>query len=295
MHRFTSLSSSVVATLVAVGLAGCFGNGLGIFDSEPLVDEYTGFDQEIRGNYALGSPVTFEANLDDGMSGTVDIQVPEQFTVVERGSDSVSTTAAAAGRGEVTISLDGDRLGRYDTRVAPVERLEFRRVFNYSNREDYDDTQVFHTSAVAEVVVDFYAADGTRLYGRSITDVPASPDWRVRSTSNNDRVELLSRLDGVYEIPLSVNGVEVASVAFERVEAVETFDIRLETDGDLRTVRAVATDGSGRPVIVAPNWSVDGDEVDALAPLEFIGIGAEGGSVEASLGDETLALRVPAR
>lgn len=285
-----SLSFSL--TLTALALSGCLGDGLDLFDSEPLVDEYTGFDQEIRGNYALGSPVTFEANLDDGMSGEVDIQVPEQFTVVERGADFVSTTADSAGTGEVVIRLDGDTLGRYDTRVAAVERLEFRRVFNGLSREDYDETRVFHPSAPAEVVVDFYG-EGRRLFGRSITTVPASEDWRVETTSNNDRIHLDSRLAGVYEIPVTVNGVEVGQVAFERVEVVSTFELRLVTDGDIRHVRTVVNDAEGRLVIAAPRWSVDGSPVDSIYPLETLGIGEDGGLVEATLDGETRSLMVP--
>lgn len=286
MIRNASLALALLA-------AGCFGDGLDLFDSEPLVDEYTGFDQEIRGQYALGAPVTFEAELEDGASGEVAIQLPAQFDVVERGPDSVGTVAARAGRGEVTISLDGERLGRYDTEVAAVERVELRRVFNGLSREDYDEARIFHSSAPAEVVVDFYGDPG-RLYGRGITSVPASEDWAVETTANNDRVTLLSRLAGVYEIPISVNGVEVGQVTFERVEAVASFELELERDGDVRTVRAVATDAAGRPVIVAPRWTVDGSRVDGVAPLEHIGIGEEGGVVEATLDESTVMLIVPA-
>jgi len=285
-------SRMLCLALAALSLAGCFGGGLDIFDSEPLVDEYTGFDQEIRGNYALGAPVTFEADLDDGMTGDVDIQVPGQFTVVERGADFVSTTADSVGTGEVTIRLDGDRIGRYDTRVAPVERVEFRRVFNGLSREDYDEARIFHPSAPVEVVVDFYG-EGRRLYGRSVTTVPESEDWRVETTSNNDRVHLLNRLAGVYEVPVSVNGVEVGQVTFERVEEAATFELRLRTEGDLRSVVPVVEDAAGRPVIAAPDWSVNGSPVDTLFPLESIGVGEEGGLVEATLDGETRSLMVP--
>ncbi len=287
-------TTSSLSLFLLLSLTGCFGEGgLGIFDSEPLLDEYTGFDQRIRGNYAQGSPVTFRANLEEGMTGEVDIQVPEQFTVLERGADSVSTTADGLGTGEVVIRLDGDTLGRYDTRVAAVDRLEFRRVVNGASREAYDTTQVFYGTVTVEVVVDFYG-DDRRLYGRSITTVPASEDWTVRTTGNNDRITLLNRLAGLYEIPVSVGGAEVGSVAFERVDAVATFDLRLERDGDLRTVHAVATDASGRSVVVAPDWSVDGNPREGFEPLEYIGIGEEGGLVEAELDGEIASLSVPA-
>ncbi len=290
MHRFTSPLSFTFLSFAVV--AGCFGNGLGIFDSEPLVDEYTGFEQSIRGNYALGAPVRFQAELEDDMSGTVAIEVPDQFTVVERGADFVSTIAETAGRGQVTLTLDGDRLGRYDTRVAAVDRLAFRRVYNWASRESYDRARVFHRSAPAEVVVDFYAGD-TRLYGRAITTAPDSEDWSVRTTTNNDRVELLSRLAGVYEIPLSVNGEAVGQVTFERVEEVASFEINVQGPDDVRSVRASGTDAEGRPVIVAPSWTVDGSPVTGLSPLESIGIGDEGGLVEATLDGETVTLSVP--
>lgn len=286
MNRITLLCFALFALL------GCFGTGLGIFDSEPLEDEYTGFEQSIRGNYALGSPVTFQADLEEGSTGTIEILVPEQFTVLERGDDFVSTIAETAGRGQVELTLDGDRLGRYDTRVAAVDRLQFRRVYNWGSREPYDDVRVFHASAPAEVVVDFYAGS-TRLFGRGITSAPASEDWSVRTTTNNDRVELLTRLAGVYEVPLTVNDVEVGQVTFERVEEVASFDIRLEGPDDVRSVRAYGMTADGRPVIVAPTWAVDGAPVTGLAPLESIGIGDEGGTVEASLDEETVTLTVP--
>jgi hypothetical protein len=289
MNRFRT---TLPLALAALALSGCLGDGLDLFDSEPLVDEYTGFDQEIRGNYALGAPVTFEANLEDGMSGEVDIQVPAQFTVLERGADFVSTTADSVGTGEVVIRLDGDTIGRYDTRVAEVDDLEYRRVFNGLSREEYDETKVFHSSASVEVVVDFYG-EGRRLYGRAITTVPESEDWRVETTSNNDRVHLDNRLAGLYEIPISVSGAEVGTVAFERVETVSTFELRLVADGDNRSVRPVVTDAEGRPVIAAPSWSVDGSPTDSLYPLENIGIGEEGGLVEATLDGETRSLMVP--
>jgi hypothetical protein len=67
----------------------------------------------------------------------------------------------------------------------------------------------------------------------------------------------------------------------------------METDGDIRNVFPVVEDASGRRIIAAPSWSVDGSPRDGIAPLESIGIGEEGGLVEATLDGETRSLMVP--
>ena len=285
------LSLSLVASLAA----GCFGDDGSLFGSgEPLLDDYTGSRREIRGDYALGSPVTFRANLEEDETGAVDIEVHEGFEVLSRAARSVETRAATESTGTVAIFVDGDELGRFDTRIAPVGRVAFRRAFDLTDREDYTETLLFHPSATVEVVVDFYAADDTRLFGRGITTVPDGSGASVVTTDNNDRVVLGADADGVYDIPVLVNGEELGTVSFEMVGSVDTLDLELQTDGSARRVVANATAG-GRRVIVAPMWFVDGVRRETLAPLESLALDGEAHEVEAQLDELSATLFVPAR